>query len=565
MATLLEYYIKLENSGFNATMRQAISQTERLDNLFGKIRNTIALAFSAQQIGQFVQSSSEIYGKLEAYNTRLEAASRTVENFNANQSFLNNTIKNLKIPMMETIDSYSKFVGATRGTNLEGEKTREVFLGIATAGKVMKLENEAQARVYNSLTKMISTGNVQADEFKNMLAEALPGAAEAGARAMNMTLPQFFSEMEKGNIKSAQFVTRFAHLLKEEYGSRLPAALDTFQSKMAEVNNNILFKTAEIGEKSSVIYLKWLEVKLKAISAVAWAVDVYTKYHAIFNSVGAVLIGATAGWLAYTAVLKITAVYQTAAATTAIYLRASTLAAAMGAGTLKAAWIALNATFAITPIGWIIIAIGTLVAAAIYAYNHFETFRKVLDGLWSTAKAVFENMLLWLKNLIAPIKIVVKFITDGPSGAKEAWEEYKNDTIKLAQNTKDIITGKSFMEGYNADRIAEIERQRKFLQVPFRQGVNPAFGENPWSPNNNFFGKKSSLMGSMGENNPIDKQQLSTSVASGRSVRNVTVNITNLVNTVNNNFTTVKETADQTKRIVEDALRRAVLDTEASL
>lgn len=565
MATLLEYYIKLENSGFNATMRQAISQTERLDNLFGKIRNTIALAFSAQQIGQFVQSSSEIYGKLEAYNTRLEAASRTVENFNANQSFLNNTIKNLKIPMMETIDSYSKFVGATRGTNLEGEKTREVFLGIATAGKVMKLENEAQARVYNSLTKMISTGNVQADEFKNMLAEALPGAAEAGARAMNMTLPQFFSEMEKGNIKSAQFVTRFAHLLKEEYGSRLPAALDTFQSKMAEVNNNILFKTAEIGEKSSVIYLKWLEVKLKAISAVAWAVDVYTKYHAIFNSVGAVLIGATAAWLAYTAVLKITAIAQTAVATSAVFMRASTLAAAMGAGTLKAVWIALNATIAITPLGWILIGLGALIGLAVVAYNKFETFRRIMDGLGNTAKVVLENIWIWLKRIIGAFGQFYRLMIGDTSGLKEYWREMNRDAERSAENIKKIFSGKSFMDGYNADRIAELERQKKFLQVPFKQGVNPAFGENPWSSNNNFFGKKSSLMGSMGENNPIDKQQLSTSVASGRSVRNVTVNITNLVNTVNNNFTTVKETADQTKRIVEDALRRAVLDTEASL
>lgn len=562
MATLLEYYIKLENSGFNANMRQAISQTERLDNLFGRIRNTMALAFGAQQIGQFVQSSSEIYGKLEAYNTRLEAASRTVQNFNANQSFLNNTIKNLKIPMMETIDSYSKFVGATRGTNLEGEKTREVFLGIATASKVMKLDNEAQARVFNSLSKMMSTGKVQADEFSQMLAEALPGAAEAGARAMNMTLPQFFSEMEKGNIKSAQFVTRFAHLMKEEYGSRLPAALDTFQSKMIDINNNILQKTAEVGKSSSLIYIKWMETKLKAIELVAWAVDVYNKYHNVINTIGTVLIGATAAWLAYTAVLKITAIYQTAVATSAIFMKHAAISAALGAGIFKSAWIGLNAAFAMSPLGWIILGIGTLVAVAIYAYNHFETFRNVINGLWSTAKVVFENMLLWLKNLIAPIKIIVKFVTDGPSGAKEAWEEYKNDTIKLAQNTKDIITGKSFMSGYNLER----ERQRRAELDSKNESLNPTFFNNPWAPYTSKYGNRPDLFGKLkGEDNQFDKQQLSTSVASGRSVRNVTVNITNLVNTVNNNFTTVKETADQTKRIVEDALRRAVLDTEASL
>lgn len=49
-----------------------------------------------------------------------------------------------------------------------------------------------------------------------------------------------------------------------------------------------------------------------------------------------------------------------------------------------------NAAFIASPIGWIVLAIGLLVAAVIYAWTHFEGFRKVVIACWDGIKTAAE-------------------------------------------------------------------------------------------------------------------------------------------------------------------------------
>lgn len=67
-------------------------------------------------------------------------------------------------------------------------------------------------------------------------------------------------------------------------------------------------------------------------------------------------------------------------------------AASMVATTATKGWslaqASLNAVMSRNPIAMVVIAIGTLVAAVIYCYNHFEGFRKVCDKVWSSVKSI---------------------------------------------------------------------------------------------------------------------------------------------------------------------------------
>ena len=64
--------------------------------------------------------------------------------------------------------------------------------------------------------------------------------------------------------------------------------------------------------------------------------------------------------------------------------------AMLGVNGLRSVWMALNATFEVTPIGAIIISIIALVAAITYAWENSETFREVVIRSWEAIKAVFE-------------------------------------------------------------------------------------------------------------------------------------------------------------------------------
>lgn len=68
---------------------------------------------------------------------------------------------------------------------------------------------------------------------------------------------------------------------------------------------------------------------------------------------------------------------------------------------------ALNAAFIASPLGWIVIAIGAVVAVVVACWNKFEGFRRVIYGCWETVKE-FGRVLL--DAIVAPFKQVLKGI-----------------------------------------------------------------------------------------------------------------------------------------------------------
>ncbi len=94
---------------------------------------------------------------------------------------------------------------------------------------------------------------------------------------------------------------------------------------------------------------------------------------------------------------------------------------AAGIGIAAGAMLLLNAAMAANPIGLIVIAIGALVGALIYAYQNSESFRNVVNGAFEAVGAAAR----WLwNNAIAPAMraIVLGFawVADGIAGMLEA-------------------------------------------------------------------------------------------------------------------------------------------------
>jgi hypothetical protein len=81
-----------------------------------------------------------------------------------------------------------------------------------------------------------------------------------------------------------------------------------------------------------------------------------------------------------------------------------------------------NAAMAANPIGLIIIGIAALVAGVIYAYQHFETFRNIIDTAWDVIQNATK--FAW-ENIIKPVfDFLMKAVQD-------AWTDFNNfkDTV----------------------------------------------------------------------------------------------------------------------------------------
>lgn len=73
---------------------------------------------------------------------------------------------------------------------------------------------------------------------------------------------------------------------------------------------------------------------------------------------------------------------------------------------LNVVWLVLNGTLAITPIGWIIIAIGALVAVFVLAYKNSEVFRNKVHELFSKMK---ELGLVVVSKVVAAFKVFAEY------------------------------------------------------------------------------------------------------------------------------------------------------------
>jgi phage-related protein len=83
--------------------------------------------------------------------------------------------------------------------------------------------------------------------------------------------------------------------------------------------------------------------------------------------------------------------------------RVASLAGSAATGLVTGATWLLNAALDANPIGIVVLALAGLVAGLVYAYNHSETFRNIVQAAWQGIKTVIGAVWNWLSTNIFPV------------------------------------------------------------------------------------------------------------------------------------------------------------------
>lgn len=182
----------------------------------------------------------------------LEAAYKAI--FNASRQarqefeFLRKSADELGLEFYSTAEAYKGIAAAAKGTSLEGEGVRKVFLSMSEASTALGLSAEKTDRIFTALGQMMSKGKVSAEELRQQIGEHFPPAFNLAAESMEMTTEEFDKLMSEGKIFSEDFLPRFAKLVHEKFGkaaknaaenaqqsfNRLVTAWTDLKTKMAE-------------------------------------------------------------------------------------------------------------------------------------------------------------------------------------------------------------------------------------------------------------------------------------------------------------------------------------------
>lgn len=98
-----------------------------------------------------------------------------------------------------------------------------------------------------ALEQMISKGTVSMEELRRQLGNALPGAFEIGAKAMNMTIAEFNEFVKSGKLASNVFVPRFIKQLKEEFAGGFVESTKSIDFALNNLHNSWVDFISDIG------------------------------------------------------------------------------------------------------------------------------------------------------------------------------------------------------------------------------------------------------------------------------------------------------------------------------
>ena len=161
--------------------------------------------------------------------------------------FVRSEADRLAVSFETSLDQYSKFVtGIPKGV-ASLKEIRTVFTGLSTAARGAGLSNDDLERSFKAVTQIFSKSQVQMEELKGQLGDALPGAIQATADALGIDVKSLTKRVEAGNV-SFEAAILLADKLAIQYGKVLPKALSSPAAAMVDLENTFSDLKIEMGE-----------------------------------------------------------------------------------------------------------------------------------------------------------------------------------------------------------------------------------------------------------------------------------------------------------------------------
>jgi tape measure domain-containing protein len=226
------------------------------------IAEGLAVSFGVEKIITQLQRVENIKISLTAVTGSSKAAADTWNYLEAQGQKLGFQADDLGV-------RFSRFLLTTRDTALEGERTRKVFEGIATAAKVLGGGTDAIDDVLQSFTLLMSRSNVDGEAMVRLLARRIPDAAGIAARALNVPVENLKQALV--GISSQEFVAKFGEELTKEFSPFLEQSansIESWKARLEDAFQNLEQSVGEGGFGTAIVdFLKQITELLKSPEA----------------------------------------------------------------------------------------------------------------------------------------------------------------------------------------------------------------------------------------------------------------------------------------------------------
>ncbi len=177
-----------------------------------------------------------------ALNKSFEAITGSSEAARSEMSFLHKVADDLGQNFYALAGSYKGVAAASKGSVLEGQKTRDIFVAVTKASASLGLSADETSGALRAISQMMSKGNVQAEELRGQLGERLPGAFNLAAEAMGVSTQKLNKMLDKGEVLAADLLPRLAEVLSKKYSGSVAKAVEAsnkWEESWIDVKNTL--------------------------------------------------------------------------------------------------------------------------------------------------------------------------------------------------------------------------------------------------------------------------------------------------------------------------------------
>lgn len=221
-----------------ANLKSVASDGANLSGVFGKLGGVLATAFTGRELVATITHMDSLDRGFKAILGSGEAAA-------AEMAFLKKTSNELGLELQSAGKSYLSLTASTKGTALEGAKTREVFTSVARAMSVLGKSADETENAFRAISQMASKGTVSMEELRGQLGDALPGALKAAADGAGITTDQLIRMVSNGDVLAKDLLPALTKGLNDLYAQGGPP--DTLISNWNRLKNRITEVSTELG------------------------------------------------------------------------------------------------------------------------------------------------------------------------------------------------------------------------------------------------------------------------------------------------------------------------------
>lgn len=219
---------------FNKTLDQNNRKIKEANSLYTKFRRIFGSIFMTYLGLNGIKSIVNTVRELDLMQRSITGLTKSTQDWAYIQNEAFRTANRIK----DVAKGYRNFYAAASMAGFDKDTIQSLYSDVLTSTRAIGATQTQTSAALLALEQMISKGVVSMEELRRQLGNALPGAFEIGAKAMNMTTQEFNEFVKKGQLASNVFVPRFIAQLKKEFAGGFKSAMDSMDASIVNLENS---------------------------------------------------------------------------------------------------------------------------------------------------------------------------------------------------------------------------------------------------------------------------------------------------------------------------------------